>query len=299
MKYKKVILSVFLFFLVSAVEGGEEMRGVVNIGHLQSKDKDDVKYQRTAVGFSFFFTPVKKTGNPWLEAPFLERTSDLRIEVGPHSFKYPEGDKSDGLIYDITGIYASKSQPMIAGATYGYYDFDSDVAALGIAETESNSYGVLLGAYLSEGTAIYGTFRKTDYDSKWNFIDGSTFDGGFKSDTYSINLKHVQILEDRQAFGVTLGYMIDDEEDNDGASAKDKYFYISPSFYLNNRNNISLDFSSSSGDSTSIEGKRIGVGFHSFVTNNLSFGLNYSQFDAKNDPGDDDKTWVIDAAWWF
>lgn len=300
MKRNKAILCLLLFFLYSAVEAGEVMRGNINFGHLQSKDTDNSKYHRTGLGFSYFFTPVKKIGNPWLEAPFLERTSSLDLEAGSLSFKDTDGDKSDGAIFDVGGTYSSKSHPIILGAYYNYYEIDYDSAVTGTARSESNSYELLLGAYLSEGSAVYFSYRKVDYDVDWNLNDGRTVSSGYKSDVYNVNLKHVHRLEGSRAFGVIFGYTIDDEEDSYGvATSKDKTVYIAPSYYLNSRNNISLTLSSRSSDNDSFEGKQYGVGFHSFVTNDLSLGVSYYQFDAKNDPDNDDKTWSVNAAWWF
>jgi hypothetical protein len=104
------------------------------------------------LGYRYYATPVAQDKVPYALSGFLAQSSNMGA-----SFSTMEGDDK---YYGIHGEYVLDSKWFIGGS---YYRQDADFM-------ENNSYGLSLGYYFNDTSAVYANYSRNETD-----IDGGPF----------------------------------------------------------------------------------------------------------------------------
>ena len=264
------VLFINLLIIISIdAFANDDLRGNVSFGYSQYGYKD-YKSKMYNLESMLYLSPVKKANHPWLEAAFLERTSNIGVTLA-----HRDAESTDNVIgadsnyYSLSGQYASTSHPVIVTAAYAYTKSTFDRFTPEVT-TKTDSYSLSIGSYLGANTALTANYSHNKYNSNNRNNDSNKY-------VYGISVRSVLLFSNRQALSLSGGFensSYDNEPPNDQSATA---YFFTPIYYITQTLSIELPITIRNSSFDYSDEKLVGIGVHGFIGPHFSAELHYSK----------------------
>jgi len=292
---QRLLIVLFAFMSFGTAQAQSSYTYMVSYDQMNWEDDDNNESDLKVYSALMHLKPVKIRNHPIMEAAFLERVSHAQIAIGYTDVTYghPSIPDFDGTLYGGSFTYYSPSAPYAFNVLMLNTDLEPESPYSG--KSEGDMFGFDVGYFLSKGHIIGLSYRQSKTDIDMPFLSVSN---KITRDAYGLETKYVKKDADNTAINLEGGFFIL-EYDDDTSSETNTLIDLEADYYLNPKTGLSFGIAFNNGDDKDNEGTILSLGFHAFLSNNISVGLDYESFDADDATGEDEEELGFNVRGWF
>jgi hypothetical protein len=297
MTYKKTLCFLIASIATANVSAQEKQSGIVGVNYFKHNGSDTT-LDRGDFQFTNFWNSYERGSHPWIEAPYLERTSYVSLGAGFDKFDYESGGSSDGPRFGATGYFASKNHPFVGsiGYTYMSYSLNDDEAT---GSSEFNGYSASVGAFLTRTARILLRYSKYNADVQIT-LNGESYGQTYYTTAYSVGGKIVEKLADKWDLGFQIGYSKQETEYDEFPNYKSDSYYLLPTIHFLQRYSVGVGYSHSESDDNESKSDTYLINATAFLTKQFSLTLGYQESeDSSSYETNSSDAWNASVIWWF
>ncbi len=264
------IAMMFFFYTIVANAAEDQYQAEISALYNHHEASDDFKMDIAGISGEFFFAPVNTKDHPYAEAAFLERAGSVFVASFLSDIK-GAGATGDGITYDIGVNLAQPGFPLAVQLVYMTSDYDYDPPSS--ATSESNSYGISLGNYVTDNLMAGVEYFSSKSESSGPFFPTMTW----KSKDYGLFARYAGELSEGKHVSLE-GSLGQSKSEDDFESEKNTNIALAADYFFNRALSAGIGIERSSGDAPTEEGMTYTANVRYFITPRFSLQAAYDRF---------------------